>query len=660
MTKIKKNIEGITLIALVVTIVVLLILSSISIATLYGENGIITNATWAAFSTEMTGLDERLVIKEIQNSKEFLANEEIPIFTVPVDPSTLPTSLKMEIVYIREGMPESKEPTKEYYIENLLDYLIDETGNVKGLYYVPEDVAQNGETYIYDQLTDTLFKVKVTNLRGKAVHSYKYGCRVMDVGYTIKMDEADYVINDESEVVTVNGESYYAPNLKGFNALTTSAVYYNNDFTETYEVGITLHMNQEVISYIEDGDTTYTWYDYSNRTWANIKTTANGYEAWWVWIPRYAYKINETTDTTNPEDIDIIYVDTDNKPLKEEYGGVLPEGYVIHPAFTTDKELRGIWMAKFDPSYGKNTTDDLEMTKMVMEPDLSGFDEEYTYLIKYASDGNTVESQTLLSEIDNLEQFNSDNKWYDYENKIWANVKTTANGFEAWWVWIPRYAYRLAENPNEDTEIIFIDTNNKPLDTEKYGNNLPEDFVVHPAFDQDTDGSGEKLSGIWVAKYDPSYIKDSNDDLELSDQKLIPDMSGFDKDNTYLIKYSSNGNTVESETKLADVSDLESFNNDNKWYDYENKIWANVKTVANGEEAWWVWIPRYAYRLPRNPNDDTEIIFIDTNNKPLDTEKYGNTLPAGFTVHPAFDQDTDSSGNKLSGIWVAKYDPSNK
>ena len=35
--------------------------------TLYGENGIITNATWAAFSTEMTGLDERLTIKEIQN-----------------------------------------------------------------------------------------------------------------------------------------------------------------------------------------------------------------------------------------------------------------------------------------------------------------------------------------------------------------------------------------------------------------------------------------------------------------------------------------------------------------------------------------------------------------------------------------------------------------
>lgn len=94
------------------------------------------------------------------------------------------------------------------------------------------------------------------------------------------------------------------------------------------------------------------------------------------------------------------------------------------------------------------------------------------------------------------------------------------------------------------------------------------------------------------------------------------------------------------------------------WYDYSNKIWANVKTVANGLESWWVWIPRYAYKLPSNPNDDTEIIFVDTNNRPLEPQKYGSTLPLGFTVHPAFNQDTDSGGSPLSGIWVSKYKPS--
>ena len=651
----KKNIKGITLMALVITIIVLLILASVTITTISGDNGILTNAVWAAFATEMTELDERIKIKEIENSEEILSNEAKPIFTVPVEPTSLPKSLKMEIIYIREGMPTNKEPTKEYYIENLLDYLIDETGKVEGLYYVPDDIAQNNTTYIYDQLTNTAFKVNVTRLKGKAVHSYKYGCRVMGSGYDMEMNEKDYVMKEESEIVTVGEETYYAPNLEGFNALTTSAIYYNEDFSKTYEVGITLHMNQEVINYIEDGNTKYTWYDYANKIWANIKTTDAALDCWWVWIPRYAYKIGEVTDTKKPPTTEIIYVDTNNKPLNtEKYGSSLPEGYQVHPAFTTDKELKGIWIAKYDPSYGKNKTDDLEMTKKVMEPDLTGFDRENTYLIKYEENGNTTE--TKLSEISNLEEFNSDQKWYDYENKLWANIKTIANGYEAWWVWIPRYAYRLPDNPNDDTEIIFIDTENRPLDTEKFGNTIPDGFTVHPAFDQDTDANGKKLSGIWVAKYDPTHVNDTTDDLELSDKTLVPDMSGFDRENTYLIKYEENGSTAE--TKLSEVSSLEEFNSDKKWYDYENKLWANIKTTANGQEAWWVWIPRYAYRLPDNPNDDTEIIFVDINDRPLDTEKYGDVLPLDFTVHPAFNQDTDSNGNKLSGIWVAKYKPS--
>ena len=40
-----KNQKAITLIALVITIIVLLILAAVSIATLTGENGILTNAT---------------------------------------------------------------------------------------------------------------------------------------------------------------------------------------------------------------------------------------------------------------------------------------------------------------------------------------------------------------------------------------------------------------------------------------------------------------------------------------------------------------------------------------------------------------------------------------------------------------------------------------
>ena len=52
-TKVKQQERGITLIALVITIIVLLILAAISIATLTGENGILTKAETAKRQTEI-------------------------------------------------------------------------------------------------------------------------------------------------------------------------------------------------------------------------------------------------------------------------------------------------------------------------------------------------------------------------------------------------------------------------------------------------------------------------------------------------------------------------------------------------------------------------------------------------------------------------------
>ena len=48
-----KNNKGITLIALVITIIVLLILAGVSIAMLTGENGILNQASKAAEMTEI-------------------------------------------------------------------------------------------------------------------------------------------------------------------------------------------------------------------------------------------------------------------------------------------------------------------------------------------------------------------------------------------------------------------------------------------------------------------------------------------------------------------------------------------------------------------------------------------------------------------------------
>ena len=58
MTKIKKD-NGITLIALVVTIIVLLILTGVSITMLTGQNGILNRAQEAKEKTEVANQDEQ-------------------------------------------------------------------------------------------------------------------------------------------------------------------------------------------------------------------------------------------------------------------------------------------------------------------------------------------------------------------------------------------------------------------------------------------------------------------------------------------------------------------------------------------------------------------------------------------------------------------------
>ena len=54
----KDGTHGITLIALVITIIVLLILAGVSIATLTGDNGILTRANEAKENTEQASEDE--------------------------------------------------------------------------------------------------------------------------------------------------------------------------------------------------------------------------------------------------------------------------------------------------------------------------------------------------------------------------------------------------------------------------------------------------------------------------------------------------------------------------------------------------------------------------------------------------------------------------
>ena len=69
-----KNQKGITLIALVVTIIVLLILAGISIAMLTGENGIIRNAQEAATYNAYAGAEEQVKLAYMAVRTQMMVN----------------------------------------------------------------------------------------------------------------------------------------------------------------------------------------------------------------------------------------------------------------------------------------------------------------------------------------------------------------------------------------------------------------------------------------------------------------------------------------------------------------------------------------------------------------------------------------------------------
>ena len=109
-----------------------------------------------------------------------------------------------------------------------------------------------------------------------------------------------------------------------------------------------------------DGD----WYNYDKQKWANAvlvtESSRSTYQntsgvvvsegdilAYYVWIPRYRYKIWTTTESSsgNEQEIDIIF---EGKNETKSTGTQVGE-YITHPAFTFgDMEVNGIWVGKFE------------------------------------------------------------------------------------------------------------------------------------------------------------------------------------------------------------------------------------------------------------------------------------------------------------------------
>ena len=134
------------------------------------------------------------------------------------------------------------------------------------------------------------------------------------------------------------------------------------------------------------------WYNYGEKRWANAiilkdesVTYANNetipesnIESYFVWIPRYKYKIFDTgsytglTSISSKEQvIEVVFESKDVTPSN----GTTVGSYLTHPAFTSF-DSNGMWVGKFETGYDGATTtaeaqvDTVNTNKIIIKPNV--------------------------------------------------------------------------------------------------------------------------------------------------------------------------------------------------------------------------------------------------------------------------------------------------
>ena len=324
----------------------------------------------------------------------------------------------------------------------------------------------------------------------------------------------------------------------------------------------------------------------------------------------------------------------------------------------------------------------------VNEPDLTGYNENYTRYLNLDSTGNLVIGNWINQE-------KSEN-WYNYKNSQWANIYVEKNGLETNYVWIPRYCFKL-DQENERSDVKFIDVYDNYTDengqTTKWEELEKDGYQVPEAFEF----ANTQLPGYWAMKYtagerdsytinfeaiasktkikmqtinanttetiakytyaiNGNIVKESMNTEENNIVNItaldengkvigsmtkeckqakvnIPDLSGFKQDTTFYVTYDSNG----QEHSTIPITETAPEN----WYDYGDSRWANIVTRNDELETYYTWIPRYEFKLDYTA-ERSNVNFIEGTSKQT-TDGY--QIPEAFTFN----------GQELTGYWAMKY-----
>ena len=333
----------------------------------------------------------------------------------------------------------------------------------------------------------------------------------------------------------------------------------------------------------------------------------------------------------------------------------------------------------------------------VNEPDLIGYNKEYTRYVNVDGNGNLVPGNWISQE--------KSSNWYNYKSSQWANIYVEKNGLEIYYVWIPRYCFKLDQDVQR-SDVKFIDVYNNYTDEngnvtqweelENQGYQVPEAFefnhIQNPGYWAMKYTAGErdiytlnfdtvatktkiKIQAISinttekVAKYtyaiNGNVVKENerpeNFEYEMNTDnsnvvnvtalnengEIIgsmtkecvqakvnkPDLDNFNKETTFYVTYDENGKEHSTIPITENVPE--------NWYDYAESKWANIVTRNNGLEIYYTWIPRYEFKLDQTAQRSS-VNFIEGTSKETSVDYQ---IPEAFKFN---DQE-------LTGYWAMKY-----
>lgn len=161
-----KDKKGITLIALVVTIIVLLILAGVSLNLIAGSEGIIAKARWSEYVTEYEKVDEAKEMYVMEEKMKKYDNKR------QLEESIYPIKEKMDITGIKETLKTAIMLIEEYTEEELVN---EEKVN---LYKVDFSLLNNIEVhqeYVINIVSGMLYSIEGEKYKGNVYHTPRLG-----------------------------------------------------------------------------------------------------------------------------------------------------------------------------------------------------------------------------------------------------------------------------------------------------------------------------------------------------------------------------------------------------------------------------------------------------------------------------------------------------